>query len=458
MRNVGKFMGKLRGYRAILGGSPGIVQRLSLIRKTVRSGLSNRQSIGEQVSTNSDKLELSLDYKSITEDVIDLSVSLSKDLFAAASKIVAESQDEQIAAIKFFEPGMVSEPNQFLSAISPALTGLPERTYYRWRASAKTKTLSLRAAPHCVEMFIVPNRAVPWLSISEFGSRLAAAFVLRLTAKGYVWLHNNKTFDSKQAAVLLAQCLSDIASDVSEPVAQKEDTPLSKIHVKHNKQVDALLMANQHLLFKLVHERETTKAEMARELHDSVLADLMMLRRYLSGDRELSKKEVSEVIDEITDHLRDIVNDYTPKTLQEWGLGLGLAALLEKLHERVNIQGKFHFPNKLPSMPELVELNVYRIFQECINNIAKYAQATEVTFSCQVSSEKISFILTDNGKGFNYQEALEVTSFGFGLRSMQERVDLIRCFYPAKFTIDSRKGAGTSAVLEIEFSCPSGMS
>jgi signal transduction histidine kinase len=402
------------------------------------------------------RIERSLAYQSITEDVYVHSLDLSRALYDVAIRIIKESQDERISAIKFSDPREVSEPNQFLSSISPAISDFPARSYYRWRATAQTKSLSVRAAPHYIEFFIVPNRSVIFLSISEFGSRLAAKLVLRLTESGYIWLHNGERVDPDGVENLLRQCLADIVDEVSEPVAEKhEDTKLAKLHVKHNKQMDGLLLANQNLLFKLVNEQEATKNEIARELHDSVLADLMMLQRYLSGDRELAKQELADIVDDITKQLRDIVNECTPKTLQEWGLRVSLESLLQKLPERAGSKCTFDCPENFPGLPEMVELNVYRIFQECINNINKYARASKVVFSIRVTAERITFTLTDNGQGFSDRTAVE-PSHGFGLRSMNERAELIRCFYPAKFNIESKTGEGTTALLEIELSCPSG--
>jgi two-component system NarL family sensor kinase len=141
--------------------------------------------------------------------------------------------------------------------------------------------------------------------------------------------------------------------------------------------------------------------------------------------------------------------------LQEWGLRVSLESLLQKLHERAGSNCTFECPENFPSLPEMVELNVYRIFQECINNINKYARASKVIFSIKVSAEKITLSLVDNGQGFSDRAPVK-PSHGFGLRSMHERAELIRCFYPAKFNIESKTGEGTTAILEIELSCPSG--
>jgi len=110
---------------------------------------------------------------------------------------------------------------------------------------------------------------------------------------------------------MLLNYLVDTASQTAEISAINTDTAEDNLQDRYNHQVDGLLLANQNLLFKLVNQQEETRNEIARELHDSVLADLMMLKRYISGDKELSKEEMSDIVDDIIKQLRDIVNECT---------------------------------------------------------------------------------------------------------------------------------------------------
>jgi two-component system NarL family sensor kinase len=226
---------------------------------------------------------------------------------------------------------------------------------------------------------------------------------------------------------------------------------MARLQENHNRTVDGLLLANQNLLFKVVNEQEMTKNEIARELHDTVLADLMMLRRYLSGDRELSKKELIEIVDDITKQVRDLCNECTPKALQEWGLQVSLETLLQRLNQRTGADCQLHWQGAKVNLPEVVELNTYRIFQECVNNVEKYARASKVTIECTSLVDRLKIVLTDDGKGFS-ANLNEPKEGGFGLRSMNQRADLIRCFQPCKLTVDSKVSKGTVVTLEIELS------
>jgi signal transduction histidine kinase len=390
-------------------------------------------------------------------DALLLAKDLSDMLWDLARQLASDAKYTSLASLKFTEPRDIKEPNEFLSSISPALSEMQSRTYYRWKAIGANKSLSVRATQNLVEIFIIPNQLAMFLSISEFGSRLKATINLRRENSNYVWLMDERPIDQLSATKLLLNYLNDTASQTAELSAINVDIPAITLQDRHSHQVDGLLLANQNLLFKLVNQQEETRNEIARELHDSVLADLMMLKRYISGDKELSKEEMGDIVDDITKQLRDIVNECTPKTLNEWGLKVSLETLLQKLHERQGTECKFECPDEIAHLPEIVELNIYRIFQECINNIAKYAFATQVDLRVRSSRQKTVFILTDNGRGFAehpvaelHDDSVSNSARGYGLRSMQERAELIRCFLPTRLNVDSKAGAGTTVILEIE--------
>ncbi|HEY9758023.1 MAG TPA: ATP-binding protein [Oculatellaceae cyanobacterium] len=389
----------------------------------------------------------------ITDDVHKRCIDLCNSLFDFSLQLVKVSCDKQIGSIMFTRPREVAEPNQFQKSVSPAMAWQEMRSYYRWRATATDKTLSVRASQNEIEFFVVPNQSVNFLSIAEFGSRLAGRLRLKSTAKGYVWLLDNDKATPETAEAFIKQRLSDLVSSVGADAVmnEKHDARIARLQATHNRTVDGLLLANQNLLFKLVNEQEVTKNEIARELHDTVLADLMMFRRYLSGDKELSQREMIEIVDDITKQVRDICNECTPKALQEWGLRVSLETLLQRLNQRTGAVCNFTWKGVVPSLEEVVELNTYRIFQECLNNVEKYARASKVTIDCAVTPDKLTIVLTDNGKGFSDNQN-ELREGGFGLRSMNQRADLIRCFHSCKLTVDSKVSKGTTVSLEMDLS------
>lgn len=217
--------------------------------------------------------------------------------------------------------------------------------------------------------------------------------------------------------------------------------------------IQELTLDKQNLAFKVVNQEEQLKHSLARDLHDTIIADLMMLKRYLDGDKELSKADIKEIVDDVVRQLRDICSDFAPRNFKEWGLEMTLKDMLDRMSERTGINVDFLCDVELPSLPEAVGLHIFRIIQEGVNNIEKYSNASEVILRLEKpTSKKLTFSLSDNGKGFDTGElkGTRADGGGMGMHSMRERADLIRCFFPTKFTLDSAPGKGATIRMEID--------
>ena len=176
-----------------------------------------------------------------------------------------------------------------------------------------------------------------------------------------------------------------------------------------------------------------------------------MLKRHMRGDQELSKDEVIETIDEISQQLRDICNECAPRNLHDWGLKVSIQDLLNRFGQRTAIETRLVCEIEIPNLPDVVELHIFRLMQESLNNIEKHARAKEVNILIESSGEHvIRFRVVDNGQGFSQPKSSQSTdSGGMGLTGMRERAQLVRCFYPTTFSIESQPGKGTTVTLEL---------
>ncbi|MBI5174129.1 MAG: sensor histidine kinase [Candidatus Melainabacteria bacterium] len=343
--------------------------------------------------------------------------------------------------LQFSNAARIAEPVDWISKQEQrSKIKLPSH-YFRWKATGSL-ILSTRAGAGLIEFFIVPPKEVPHITMSEFGSRFRGRFVLNQTARGFVWT-NNKVRLSPEAACHLVERYLDELLEFDRPRERERQVPLPVDHFTFKAAGQQRLeLEKNNLLFKLLNQQEELKNQLARDLHDSVIADLMMLKRYLSGDRKLSTEETIEIVDEIVLQLRDIVNEYSPRQLQEWGLKVGIEDLLDRITRRTGIETHLTFQGELPRFPDLVTLHLFRIIQESLNNVEKHAGATRVTVQIQASkSGDCVFTIEDNGRGFE-PEKVRVEADGshsMGLEGMKERVELIRCFYRADLKIASRK-------------------
>ncbi len=172
----------------------------------------------------------------------------------------------------------------------------------------------------------------------------------------------------------------------------------------------------------------------ARELHDETLQALGGLRVLLSAalrreDPERSAEAMREAIEHIEreiGNLRSIITELRPAALDELGLRTAIEALLERHREQhdCEVESRLSLPG--PATPEEARLDaelestVYRLVQEALTNVAKHARAETVAVSVAESAGELLVEVRDDGVGFD----TEVSSDGFGLAGMRERVAL----------------------------------
>lgn len=227
---------------------------------------------------------------------------------------------------------------------------------------------------------------------------------------------------------------------------------LAELHVRVNELKEVRM--------QLSHRSEDERKRIARELHDDTLARITDVKRHIESvlnSRDLSvtpKKELGvciQIMDNITHEIRRIINALRPSMLDNvLGLIPAIENLLDELTKRSNykIQTKLITDISNLKLPEIKEINLYRVIQEALNNVYKHSGATMVEITIKQQPGQILFLISDNGIGFNGQ-AVNVKEnilkkSGFGLVDMKERIELIG----AKIQyIKKPEGAGT--MLEI---------
>jgi two-component system sensor histidine kinase UhpB len=94
-----------------------------------------------------------------------------------------------------------------------------------------------------------------------------------------------------------------------------------------------------------------------------------------------------------------------------------------------------------------IQINIYRMFQESLTNVVKHARASLVTVNVTREDGKVSFMIRDNGRGFNLKQVMsgKVTKRSLGLTGMNERALMAQ----GALQISSRKGRGTTITFSI---------
>ena len=185
--------------------------------------------------------------------------------------------------------------------------------------------------------------------------------------------------------------------------------------------------------------REEERGELARELHDSAIQDLVGLRYRLEGLEETVGKGQTEAlhiqVGQTIDELRRLCSDLRPPMLDQ----LGLAAALQALAREVTDRG-------LPvdaqledlSLPDETAIGLYRICQEALSNALRHADATRATVTLSHADGKITLTVTDDGRGFDPSQ-VQGQAGSFGLLGMAERTEGLG----GRLELKSAPGKGT---------------
>lgn len=200
-----------------------------------------------------------------------------------------------------------------------------------------------------------------------------------------------------------------------------------------------------HLQDKLEEER----LRIARELHDSIGQNLLLLKLHLQGMENGHEKEMNSILDTIEStliELRNIIQDLKPQVLDELGLSAALTLLCEKVSKDTNIIGSIDIIGLENRLNPKIEITIFRTAQEILNNVVKHSLAKE--FSIQVVDNSLftRLMISDDGIGMeNVNVRQNVQSKGFGLLNIKERVENIN----GTIKIDSSQNNGTLVVVEV---------
>lgn len=221
-------------------------------------------------------------------------------------------------------------------------------------------------------------------------------------------------------------------------------------------QLNAALQATQR---RLITEREDERKALSRELHDQIIQDMLSFNYRLEDMQNLEtspalQKELASIrqgIRDMVSELRQLCSDLRPPSIDHHGLPAAIDSFAHEWAERNDIRLQLEIDPALGRLPETIELSVFRIVQEGLNNIRKHADARHVRLSLQrTSSANLLVRLEDDGQGLSVPADLASLSINrhFGLVGISERVALLG----GSMNIESSKGKGT--ILEVEIPSP----
>ncbi|MGX1902536.1 sensor histidine kinase [Thermolongibacillus altinsuensis] len=213
--------------------------------------------------------------------------------------------------------------------------------------------------------------------------------------------------------------------------------------------------ANQKQEFglRIIEAQEEERKRLSREIHDGpaqMLANVIMRsdlieRIYRDRGAEEALKEVRDLKEMVRSALyevRRIIYDLRPMALDDLGLIPTLRKYLQTIGEYHRTKITFTNIGECQRLPNRLEVAIFRLIQEAVQNALKHAEATEIQVKIETKRQNLFVVVKDNGKGFDPNEKKEKA---FGLIGMRERIDLLE----GQMTIYSQKGIGTIVSMQI---------
>lgn len=205
------------------------------------------------------------------------------------------------------------------------------------------------------------------------------------------------------------------------------------------------------IIKKLIEAKEEEHKRLAQELHDGVGQSLYTISVALQAVESYVKdnEKLNTYIEEVRNELEQVMNDIKlysyqlrPHSIDQLGITPTLSTLVDsvqKVHPDIAISLETDFEERCnPS----VEINIYRVVQEALHNVIKYAKASKVVIRLQKKATNLSLYIEDNGVGFDLQY---VKKEGLGLKHMEERITLLG----GSFNINSAHNKGTQISIQV---------
>jgi PAS domain S-box-containing protein len=238
------------------------------------------------------------------------------------------------------------------------------------------------------------------------------------------------------------KCLMGVGIDFSERVKAQEEVKESseKLH---------------QLTAHLQNIREEERKRIGREIHDelgqqltAIKMDIMWIDKKMPGEFPELKdklKNVTGLLNNSNQSVRRILNELRPAILEDYGLKEALDWLSTQFTDTTGVPVNFIAKEAMghKQVPEQVTMCIFRIYQEALTNITRYAAAEKVTTILNVKDNKVEFRVEDNGRGFDTSTIQAKKSFG--ILGMKERVLSLR----GNFELVTAPAKGTTIDISI---------
>ena len=266
----------------------------------------------------------------------------------------------------------------------------------------------------------------------------------------------------------MGQAMGKIASgDFSEPVQVENQDELGELAGRINQTSEELAKLQEATLAaerdrarwervtQVTTAQEEERRRISRELHDDLGPSLAAIGNRLNACRYMVRTDPERVEGELEDvtknlrghiqEIRHLIYDLRPLALDQLGLKGAVRQQVERFGQETGIQASFTMSREVALDP-LAEVTIFRVIQECLSNVQKHANASQVKVRLQSMDTGLELKVQDNGRGFDPDDVAPTTAGqGVGLFSMRERAELLR----GSLSVQSSPGSGCQVILHV---------
>ena len=209
-------------------------------------------------------------------------------------------------------------------------------------------------------------------------------------------------------------------------------------------------LLNKRILTAVLRTEEKARSRFSKELHDGLgplLSSAKMSLTALSREeRNAEQREIIDnttyVIEEAIRSLREISNNLSPHVLNDFGLARGVQNFIDKSVAMHDVKIRFTTNLRSERYDTDVEVILYRVICELINNSLKHSGCTAINLSLSQNGSELTLDYSDNGRGFNPQAMMDC---GMGLSNISSRINSLG----GSCSITSSKGKGMQAAIRV---------
>lgn len=219
--------------------------------------------------------------------------------------------------------------------------------------------------------------------------------------------------------------------------------------------LQAEVMKQQDLATKaIINAEENERKRIAADLHDGVGQMMSAAKMNLSAfENEISFKDETQkvyfdkligLVDESCREIRSVSHQMMPNALLKSGLASAVKEFIDKIDTKI-IKINLYTEGLNERLDGNIETVLYRVIQECVNNVIKHSGADKLDISLIKDADGIAATVEDNGKGFDMNDKLKFE--GIGLKNITSRIEFLK----GSVDFDSSPGKGTLIAIHVPF-------